>query len=243
MATKPKTAAKATDLQLSAAARSSAQQIWQAGLGAFAKAQEEGGRVLSKLVKEGNELQQRSRKIAEDRAAGMSSSVAELAEGVSRQAAGSWDKLEQIFEERVARALAKMGVPAQQEIAALSRRVEELSRLVADLSAQRAPVAGPAKPAAKVKPAAVAKTAPAQAAQVKAAPVDTAPVKVKPVSKTSAGPVKANPVAAAKAAPKNQAKAKVPRVAQAKTAGTALTQAAPPKPAPKRAAAKGGAKT
>ncbi len=45
--------AQAEDKQLANAVRTSAQQIWQAGLGAFAKAQEEGGRVFAKLVKEG----------------------------------------------------------------------------------------------------------------------------------------------------------------------------------------------
>ncbi|HEV7817353.1 MAG TPA: phasin family protein [Janthinobacterium sp.] len=56
----------ATDEEkLASAVRTSAQQIWQGGLGAFVKAQEEGGRVFSKLVREGNELQQRTRSLAE----------------------------------------------------------------------------------------------------------------------------------------------------------------------------------
>ena len=45
------------DDSLANAVRTSAAQIWQAGLGAFAKAQEEGSRVFSKLVKDGAELQ------------------------------------------------------------------------------------------------------------------------------------------------------------------------------------------
>ncbi|HEU4843331.1 MAG TPA: phasin family protein, partial [Burkholderiaceae bacterium] len=43
MVKKLKTLAKDDDKQLANAVRNSAQQIWQAGLGAFAKAQEEGG--------------------------------------------------------------------------------------------------------------------------------------------------------------------------------------------------------
>ena len=44
------------DGPLSSAVRESAQQIWQAGLGAFAKAQGEGGKVFESLVREGVSL-------------------------------------------------------------------------------------------------------------------------------------------------------------------------------------------
>ena len=37
--------------------RESAQQIWLAGLGAFAKAQAEGGKVFEALVREGQTMQ------------------------------------------------------------------------------------------------------------------------------------------------------------------------------------------
>lgn len=126
MATKPKTPAKDDDT-LASAARTSAQQIWQAGLGAFLKAQEEGGKVFSKLVREGSDLQQRKPGDAVNDGGGAAAEV-------SKQASGTWDKLEQVFEERVARALHKIGVPAQSEVDALTRRVDELSKLVAQLS-------------------------------------------------------------------------------------------------------------
>ena len=42
----------------------SAQQIWLAGLGAFAKAQGEGGKLFETLLKEGSNLEQKTRKIA-----------------------------------------------------------------------------------------------------------------------------------------------------------------------------------
>src|SRR4051794_38791433 len=93
------------DKQLADAVRASAQQIWQAGLGAFAKAQEEGGRVFTKLVEEGAAFQQRTRTTSEDKMAGITDTVAKVADDVGKQAAGSWDKLEQVFEDRVTRAL------------------------------------------------------------------------------------------------------------------------------------------
>ncbi|MBW3510913.1 phasin family protein [Janthinobacterium sp. NKUCC06_STL] len=148
----------AEDAELANAVRSSAQQIWQAGLGAFAKAQEEGGRVFSRLVKEGTEFQKR----AEDKVADVSDSVGKLADGVGKQASGSWDKLEQVFEERVARALAAIGVPTQQDLAALHAQIDALSRQVAALSAKAAPAPRPkaaARPAVKAAPKAAPKTA------------------------------------------------------------------------------------
>ena len=165
----------AEDKELASAVRSSAQQIWQAGLGAFAKAQEEGGRVFSRLVKEGTEFQKR----AEDKVSDVSEGVGKLADGVGKQASGSWDKLEQVFEERVARALATIGVPTHLEIASLHERIDALSAQVAALSgkATAKPVAkAAAKPAAKpvakraVKAIKAAEAAPAKPAAKKKAP-------------------------------------------------------------------------
>ncbi|MFC0252622.1 phasin family protein [Massilia consociata] len=122
------------DEALARAVRASAQQIWQAGLGAFAKAQEEGGRSFTRLVRDGSALQKRSREVEE-----ATDTVARAAERSTRRAGGSWGKLEQVFEERVARALATIGVPAASEVEALRRRVDELERMLAELAARVAP--------------------------------------------------------------------------------------------------------
>ncbi|MET3131524.1 poly(hydroxyalkanoate) granule-associated protein [Oxalobacteraceae bacterium GrIS 1.11] len=163
MVKKLKTLAKDEEKQLASAVRTSAQQIWQAGLGAFAKAQEEGGRVFSKLVKEGTELQKR----AEERVADVTGNVNKMAGGV--QASGSWDKLEQVFEDRVARALEKIGMPTQKDIQALSKRIEQLSKTLAELSGTVSkPAAKPAaKAPAKAAPKVALKAAPAKAAALK----------------------------------------------------------------------------
>ncbi|MRV72205.1 polygranule-associated protein [Duganella sp. FT92W] len=164
-------AAKEDDKQLASAVRNSAQQIWQAGLGAFAKAQEEGGRVFAKLVKEGTALQKRTRDLAEDKV----SEVRDTVSGVGKQAAGSWDKLEQVFEDRVSRALGTIGVPTQKDVQELNKRVEALTKAVEELTGKKIVVAAKpaakaaAKPAAK-KPAAKKAAAPkAEAAPKKAA--------------------------------------------------------------------------
>jgi poly(hydroxyalkanoate) granule-associated protein len=144
--------------ELSRAVRSSAQQIWQAGLGAFAKAQQAGGREFTRLVRDGSELQKRARSVED-----ATETVARKAERSSRRASGTWGKLEQVFEERVARALATIGVPARSEMEALNHRIDELERMLAEL-------AGEQMRQAAAKRAAAPKKAAAKASAAKAAP-------------------------------------------------------------------------
>ena len=191
MAKKLKEQAKNEDTLFASAVRTSAQQIWQAGLGAFAKAQEEGGRVFNKLVQEGTEMQNRTRSTTEDRVAEMTDTVTKVADGVSRQAAGSWDKLEQVFEDRVARALGAIGVPTRKDVEALSRQVEQLSRMVAELGGQPATAGAPAAKTAARKPAtkAAAKSAAKDVAQPAAKPAKKAAPRKPAPKKAGAAPV------------------------------------------------------
>jgi len=124
-----------TAAQLGDAVRASAQQIWLAGLGAFAKAQEEGGKVFEALVREGSGLQRRTQSLAEERLSEASERVTHIASEIGTKAVGGWDKLESIFEQRVAKALRKLGVPSADDIAQLSARIEELNRSVHKLTA------------------------------------------------------------------------------------------------------------
>lgn len=198
MVKKLKTLSKSDDKQLAEAVRTSAQQIWQAGLGAFAKAQEEGGKVFARLVKEGTDLQKRTQKLAEDKVSGVTDTVSKMADNVSKQASGSWDKLEQVFEDRVSRSLTSLGVPTQKDIQTLTKRVEELNKAVAALSGKKLPASKPApKTAAKPAPA------PAEKAVVKKPATSRKTVAKTPVKKAEpkAAPVKkAAPKAAAKKA-------------------------------------------
>jgi poly(hydroxyalkanoate) granule-associated protein len=137
--------------QLAQTVKDSAHQIWLAGLGAFAKAQEEGSKVFDALVKEGESIQNKTRKVADEQIA-----------VVTGKAVGTWDRLEQVFEDRVARALSSLGVPSKKDIDKLSKRVAELTSVVQKLTeAQEAAEKAVAKSAAKAvaKPA-VSKPAP-----------------------------------------------------------------------------------
>ncbi len=143
-----------SDNQLASAIKESASQIWLAGLGAFAKAQEEGGKVFDALVKEGTGIQMRSKSFTEEKIGEVTGKVAKAAGDVAKQATQSWDKLENVFEDRVGRALSRMGVPTNKDMQALSARVEELTASVAKLggkpvAAKRAAAKAPAKSAVK----------------------------------------------------------------------------------------------
>ena len=86
--------------QLASTVKESAQQIWLAGLGAFSKAQEEGGKVFETLVKEGMTIQKRTQSAAEEKLAEATSRMTSMASDLSNKASGQWDKLESIFEDR-----------------------------------------------------------------------------------------------------------------------------------------------
>ncbi len=145
----------ATGAQLVSSVKDSAQQIWLAGLGAFSKAQAEGGKVFETLVKDGMGLQRKTQAAAEEKISEATSKMTNMANGISAKATGvatditakatgQWDKLENIFEERVAKALSKMGMPTAKEVQALAKRVDELSAQL-----KKAPVKSATKPSAK----------------------------------------------------------------------------------------------
>ena len=116
------------DSQLAATVRDSAQQIWLAGLGAFSKAQEEGGKVFETLVKEGVTLQRKTRGAAEEKIGEVTGKMSAMASDVTAKAGQHWDKLESIFEDRVAKALTKLGVPSRSDVEHADRAHRRVER-------------------------------------------------------------------------------------------------------------------
>jgi poly(hydroxyalkanoate) granule-associated protein len=183
------TEATATGAQLANSVKDSAQQIWLAGLGAFSKAQAEGGKVFETLVKDGMGLQRKTQAAAEEKISEATSKMTTMANGITAKATGvatditakatgQWDKLENIFEERVAKALSKMGMPTAKEVQALAKRVDELSAQL-----KKVPAKPSAKPAVapKAEAKAVVKAVAKKAVAAKKVPVKA--VKSKPISK------------------------------------------------------------
>ena len=100
-----------------------AQQIWLAGLGAFSKAQQEGTKAFEKLVTDGITMQRKVQQTAAEKLAEATEKATLAAHTLNERATGQWDKLESIFEDRVAKALNRMGMPSAQDLHALEARI------------------------------------------------------------------------------------------------------------------------
>src|SRR4030095_9382 len=150
---------------LSQAVLDSSHQIWLAGLGAFARARQEGTRVFDTLVKQGEQLEHKTRRVATETAAAARGAATAKAKEMQQMAGGTWDKLEQVFEDRVARALSKLGVYTQNDVQKLADRGEALSvaghellhpagsRTLAGARRTRRPKRTPVRARAKASPA------------------------------------------------------------------------------------------
>ncbi len=158
---KKKVQAKSSASYLAAPVVESAREIWLAGLGAYSVAQaesgkliEQGNKLFEKLVSEGNKLEKKTRSLAETAVGDIKGGMESKVETVRKQAVDNWDKLENIFEDRVARVLGRLGVPTAEDVNRLSERVQKLSRQVTALStANSSKAAKPRKAAVKKKAA------------------------------------------------------------------------------------------
>lgn len=185
----------------------SAREIWLAGLGAFSVAQQEGGRIMEqgsklfdKLVVEGTRVEKKTRKDVESAVGEFRGEVEnrveamkQQADAVRKQATDNWDKLEKIFENRVARAMAGLGIPSKEDVNGLADKVQKLARQVAELDGKtstRKPAAktvvkvSATKKAAGKKPAA-RKPAVRKAAKKKVARAAATPAAEKPLNPAS----------------------------------------------------------
>ena len=125
--------------------------IWLVGLGAMAQAQEQaraqGGKAFENLVADGLAFQRKSQATAQEKineAAAHFNQLAQglggglgaglgsgLAIGLGTTAGAKVDRLEHLFEDRVARALKSLGLPSAQEVADLQARVIKLEAALA----------------------------------------------------------------------------------------------------------------
>ena len=144
--------------QLSSKLGESAQQVWLAGVGAFGRAQAEGTKLFEALVKEGMGFEQTARRFAGGRADSVRDAVESKVGQARERASDTWDRLEKVFEDRVQRALVKLGVPGREDLSDLARRVDTLT---AELRRQgtRSPSASPRARKASAKKTATRKVA------------------------------------------------------------------------------------
>ena len=137
--------------QMSRSIVDSAQQIWMAGMGAFNRAQGEGSKLFEALVREGMSIEHSTRRMANGRVDAVRDAVEDRVGVVRERAVDTWDRLEK-------RALNRLGVPAREDLAELTGRVEELNAQLRRLSGGK-PARATAKPAAAVRTRAPARKA------------------------------------------------------------------------------------
>jgi poly(hydroxyalkanoate) granule-associated protein len=112
------------------AVSASAEQIWQAGLGAFAATRQDGGKLFDALVHDGAQLHKMTWELGLGKTPDVAGKVGRIAEDVARQANASWEKIEQYFEERMAETLHRMGVPSRDDVDRLRRDIKALEAAV-----------------------------------------------------------------------------------------------------------------
>lgn len=123
------------DNQLAKKIKESANQIWLAGLGAWAKAEEEGERLFDTLVNEGETIERYTRKA-------LDAPVKKARKKVNRvkdQAVGGWEKVEKVFDERVSSALRRLNIPTQTDVVKLQKRVKSLEGQIKALAKEGTP--------------------------------------------------------------------------------------------------------
>jgi len=113
-------------------------QIWLAGLGAYAKAGKEGVGYIKGLVSEGAGVEQKGKKLVTVQVEAANSQLDSVKQTVSNNVTSvkskvevQIDKLEKLFDRRVASALNRFGIPSRQDVDALSAKLDVLNALVA----------------------------------------------------------------------------------------------------------------
>lgn len=112
--------------QMAERVKESANQIWLAGLGAYSKAEEEGGKLFDSLVQDGERLEAKTRAIVDKPISAAKVKV----ETVRARATGSWEKVEKAFDHRVSKALNRLNIPTRSDVDDLQSKIDELSSQV-----------------------------------------------------------------------------------------------------------------
>lgn len=110
--------------------KDSAHKVWLAGLGALAVTEEEGSKFFSNLVDKGEKFESRRKDDLE--------SLKGKADDAIEAVGSKWSKVEKVVDERVGKALDKLGLPSRDEIQGLTERVEALTAKLTELEAKPA---------------------------------------------------------------------------------------------------------
>jgi len=122
-----KTVQKVQELPL---IRSSAHQIWLAGLGALSVAEDESGKLFKTLVKRGKTFELTAKDRVDEMRGKLDQQFDEMKErfDVKKAAASTMDRIGDGFDESMTQMLHRLGLPTKREIEGLSKRVERLTK-------------------------------------------------------------------------------------------------------------------
>lgn len=114
-----------------------ARKIYLAGLGAYAKAGVEGVEYFKELVKAGESVETKGKKLVDEQVDAANSQIESVKKTVNSNVSSvkgkvevQLDKIEKAFDTRVASALNRIGIPSKQDVEALSAKLDELSALL-----------------------------------------------------------------------------------------------------------------
>lgn len=105
-------------------------QIWLAGLGAYAKAGQEGADYFKELVKSGESIEKQGKKLVTEQVEAANSQIDSVKTSVYSKVEDRFDKIEKAFDDRVASALNRVGIPSRQDVDALSAKLDVLNELL-----------------------------------------------------------------------------------------------------------------
>lgn len=113
--------------------KSYARKIWLAGLGAYAKVGQEGSEYFQELIKAGQIVEKKGKKVVTEKLEAANAEIDE-AKGEVRSFKGrvevQLDKVEKAFDSRVASALNRIGIPSKHDVETLSAKLDELTALL-----------------------------------------------------------------------------------------------------------------
>ena len=113
--------------------KSYARKIWLAGLGAYAKVGSEGAEYFKELVKTGQHVESKGKKVVIEQLDAANSQIDQVKSevfGVKGRVEVQLDKVESAFDSRVGSALNRIGIPSKHDVETLSAKLEELTALL-----------------------------------------------------------------------------------------------------------------
>ena len=113
--------------------KSYARKIWLAGLGAYAKVGQEGTEYFHELVKTGQTVEKKGKKVVTEQLEAANSQIDNVKDDVGSfkgRVEVQLDKVEKAFDARVASALNRFGIASKHDVETLSAKLDELTALL-----------------------------------------------------------------------------------------------------------------